>query len=475
MNFQEAVRLIESFPNLEQPIPNTEQSEVMTPERMSALLLAMGNPHLNRGCVHVTGTKGKGSTSAMIASILDAADGSAGLFVSPHIQSYVERFSFGGKLISEAELAEAMQELEGLFALEHEREPIAFFHALIALFFHLAERATRRGTRVRWQVIEVGLGGDFDPTNVFATKDLAVFTPVHIEHKRFLGRTPEAIASRKAGIMTPGCDVVIAPQPYEEAERVLVDRAREMGCRTWLVEQSVRPVQVSTKAGRNEVLIDSEHGRIAYSTGMIGPHQVINSMTALTCAFALRERGTNISDSSIQGGLSRAWLPGRIDVLSREPLVVADGAHTPEAATYLCQTMKESFDFKSVVTILCLNSDKNVQGIFDALAQFSKVIIAARTKCANSLAPEALMRSISSPKGKDIILRASVEEALDFACDLASKDDLVLVTGSMYAAGEARTYLSIKPPSTLRFHGNSDDCQNDRTCEKDPANLLRNF
>ena len=436
LNYLEAIKFVESFPNLDQPLMAECIEPNMTPQEMRVVLNKLGNPERGRGTVHITGSKGKGSTASLIASGLNAQDQLSALFTCPHIISYLERMSIGGELIKETEFSAGIEKIkEQIKAMHKESEPpIALFYVLIALFFSILKE---HNPEIRWQVLEVGLGGKNDPTNIFDQKDLAVITPIHREHIKFLGETVVEITENKAGIITPGCQVVVAPQQNDVVVEILKSRAEESGCQFVYVPDHYHCRNLEKSEGGQKLTIEGPWGIEEFSTSMIGKHQIVNTMTALAAIDCLAKKSFTRQPDLISAGFTAAKLKGRLEVLGHKPLVIADGAHTPESAQLLTDTIDEYFNYEQKILVLATGRDKLASGLVKALVKNTDKVIVTNSRNAKAMPIEELAEVVSQNFSGEVLMIDGVLAALDKAKSMAGESDLVLVSGSLFAAGEA--------------------------------------
>lgn len=418
---------------------------------MRALLERMGNPQLGRHTVHVAGSKGKGSTSTMISRILDEAGFSTALYTSPHLHDYAERIAFGTKPVDPERFAKGVAELKK--AIEAERLSgnvnMSTFGLLTALFFHLVKNSS---PQVDWQVVEVGLGGRYDVTNVFATKDLAVITPISLEHVEVLGSTPTEIAANKGGIITPKSIAVLAPQKDQGARTAIGRRCGEVQAQLVDVarEYKIR-IEKQDLSGQTFLLESKQHGNLELFTPMLGNHQVYNSATAAAAALALKAEGVAITEEHIRKGLEKTVVPGRLQVLcgvtngrkTGERIVVVDAAHNHESAQALAEGLKTFFEVESCIFVLGLNTDKNISAIWKQLEGMSKLCIATRSQNPRSMKPEDIAEVVTTfgASETDVHISNSVPDAIDEAKRVAKEGELICITGSIYVVGEAREYI----------------------------------
>lgn len=450
MNYSEAIAYIQSFPDMERATFGARGPTMGLPS-MRTLLERLGNPQLGRRTIHVAGSKGKGSTGTMISRILDEAGLTTALYTSPHLHDYNERIAFGSKPVDPERFARGVAELKPLIEAEKAagNTNISTFGLLTALFFHLVKSAT---PTVDWQVVEVGLGGRYDVTNVFATKDVAVITPISLEHVEILGATPTEIAANKAGIITPKCIAVLAPQKDAGARTAIGRRCGEVHAQLIDVarEYKIR-IEKQDLNGQTFSLESKEHGAIELHTPMLGGHQVYNAATAAAAALALKNEGLAITHDHIKKGLDKTVVPGRLQVLTGvkdgrktgEPIIVVDAAHNHESAQALADAIKAFFEVDNCIFVLGLNTDKNISAIWKQLESMSKLCIATRSQNPRSMNPSDIAEVVTTFGATDTDVRVSdsVAEAIEEARKIARDGDVIVVTGSIYVVGEAREHV----------------------------------
>ncbi|HML97640.1 MAG TPA: folylpolyglutamate synthase/dihydrofolate synthase family protein [Tepidiformaceae bacterium] len=438
MEYSEAIDYLLSLSDLErgyQASPNP----VMNLETMRSLLSRLNDPHRGRPTVHVTGTKGKGSTAAMIAGILRRADYSTALYTSPHLHSFTERINIGGDPISPEEFAAGLDAIRG--AIDAERESVhgdvSTFGALTALFFWLVRAQV---PRIDWQVVEVGLGGTFDATNVVDPPEVAVITPISLEHTAILGNTPAEIAKDKAGIIKAGSTAVVAPQQDPAVLDVVRGRCIEVGA-TFVDVGALfeEVVQEKHPFGQSFRLI-GPNGERAMRTPMLGYHQLQNAATAVAAAEAIRARGHTISEQAIVDGIGHTRVPGRLEVMGQKPLIVADGAHNEESAEALARALKEYFNWRRCFLVIGCTRDKDVRGMGFKLARYAELIVCTQFRNPRSMDPYQMIQEIGF-LGPPAVAEESVPDAIDTALAHAEEDDVVCITGSLYVVAEAREHV----------------------------------
>jgi dihydrofolate synthase/folylpolyglutamate synthase len=404
-----------------------------------SLLSRLNDPHLGRGTVHVTGSKGKGSTASMIAGILHRNDEEVALFTSPHLHSFTERIAFNGDAISHEEFAAGLEAIQS--AVEAERQSVhgsaSTFGVLTALFFWLTRAQAKR---INWQVVEVGLGGTYDATNVFDAPDVAVITPISLEHTEILGSTPEEIARDKAGIIKPGCTCVLARQQDPRVLEVVRARCDEVGANLVDVASLYETEPLERFPFGQSFLLHGPLGTREMRTPMLGKHQLANAATAVAVAEALRARGHAIAEAAVIDGIGHTRIPGRLEVMGQRPLIVADGAHNGESAEALANALKEYFTWRRCFLVIGVTRDKDVRAMGFKLARLAELIICTGFRNPRARDPYELIQEIGF-LGPAAVAEPTVAEALETALSHAEADDLVCVTGSLYVVAEAREQI----------------------------------
>lgn len=435
MDYQEAVDYILSFADFERSGRFRERPGV-APVR--ALLRRLGDPHLGPITVHVAGSKGKGSVAAMVESVLRAAGWRTGLYTSPHLHSYCERVRFDGDPIPEGEFARLAGRVRA--AVDAEGEPtggrsLVTFDLLTALGFLAFHEA-----RVDAQVIEVGLGGRVDSTNVFATKEVAVITPISLEHTAVLGNTVEQIAREKAAIITPGCAAVVAPQPYGEARRIANEFAAAAGAPLVDVARDYRWRHLSHDLRGQEVRIEGPRGAVEVRLPLLGAHQIENAVTAVAAIDALRARGHAVAEEAVARGLAAVSWPGRIEVLREHPLIIADGAHNRDSARRLREALIDYCSCERALFIVGSSVDKDIAGLAEELAPLAERVIAVRAQHPRAMEPDAIA---SAFRRLGVIARIAegVGPALEAAMADWRADGLICLVGSLFVAAEGREHV----------------------------------
>lgn len=448
MNYEQALDYVFSYTDYEKvAMPHALGSYDL--RRIEELMAHLGNPHLKARSVHIAGTNGKGSTAAMIASVLTNSGYSTGLYTSPHLHTIRERFQVNGDLITEAEFKDMVSRLKPQVEIVNNKATygeLTTFEVLTALAF------TYFGMKkVEFQVLEVGLGGKFDATNVIQP-EVCVITSISLDHTEVLGISPTQIANEKAGIIKHGSIVICSPQT-EEVRRVIEEACLRKEARLIMVGKDV--VWQSLGARDKQQLLEL-HGilnkgnvrsksriRSSYkvSIPLLGVYQLENTATAVAAVEALALKGFNISRNSIINGLARVSWPGRLQILSHRPLLVVDGAHNPYAARRLLQSLAEHFKFKQAILIMGASKDKDVASVVSEFIPFFDEVIVTCSRHPRAMKASQL-QAVFKGYGVDSQLKETVPEALSLAINLAGPQDLLCVSGSLFVVAEAIEWSS---------------------------------
>jgi dihydrofolate synthase/folylpolyglutamate synthase len=400
---------------------------------MTLLLDRLGDPHLAVPTVHVAGTKGKGSTAAMITAILTAQGYRTGLYTSPALHSVTERIRVGLEPIARPDFAALVDRIwrdSEWVAEQGGHGEVTFFEFITAMaFLHFAR------TGADFQVIEVGLGGRLDATNVMVPA-VSVITPIMLDHVAVLGDTIELIAAEKAGIIKQGVPVVTAPQ-VPAAMEVFVRVAAENGSRLVRVSEELSWEERDTDLAGQSFDIKGRRDVYRVWTRLIGDFQQENAATAVAAVETLAEGGVAVSSKSIVDGLAAVEWPGRLQVLSGQgPRVVVDGAHNPESMQRLVSEIGRLFEFDRLYLVFGATAGHSAEGMLAEVAHLSPVVIPVQSRhpksaAVNSIVTIARERGLSVRRGP-----GAVGEAVGRAIGEAGDGDLVLATGSLSVAAE---------------------------------------
>jgi dihydrofolate synthase/folylpolyglutamate synthase len=396
---------------------------------ITELLHRIGGPHLRFPAAHVTGSNGKGSVCAFIESILREAGYNVGLYTSPHLIRFNERIRVGGREIPDEDVArlyEFVKPHAAIMAAESKAKQPTFFEITTAMAFqYFAEK------EVKLAVVEVGMGGGMDATNV-VRPETCVITRVSLEHTEHLGRTIRRIAKEKSGILKPGVPVVTLNQ---EALATIEERAKELGCPLTVVGREATYRRIGgTLAG--QTIEYSGSSTIQVSTVMAGAHQVENVALALAATSALESRGWNVGDDAKRVGIARMRWPARFQLVRRTPPVLIDGAHNPGGAQCLHDSLTECLPGRRVVLVMGMLADKDLTSYANTLAPLTAHSISTRPKSERAYPPEEVTLTFKKLGISSEVIE-DVPAAIRRGLDLASRDRPLLITGSLYLAGEA--------------------------------------
>lgn len=417
-------------------------------DRMRRLMKIMGDPHLRYPVIHVAGTKGKGSTAAMIASVLREAGFMVGLYTSPHLQDYTERIQVNGQPISHEEL---VNQVEALKPCLSQVEGITTFEITTAIGFQVFA-----AQKVDIGVIEVGLGGRLDATNVVDPL-VSVITSLSFDHMNVLGDSITQIATEKGGIVKPGKPVVLARQ-WTEAREVIEricqernaplveidrdyffsERSHSLTGQTFIVwskdEQDLIKEFISS-GGRNDWNPEQ------YSIPLLGFHQIENAATAYAAIEIVRSKGFKITKRDISNGFRKVSWPARFEIVNEKPLIIVDSAHNQDSALKLRLAMDDYLNGKPIILLFGASEDKDVRGMFANLLPRVRMVVATRSEHPRAMEPDILVE-LAQQFGKQSIKTLSVEEGLKEAIQLAGKDAVVVVAGSIFIAAAVRGIIS---------------------------------
>ena len=439
VNHEAAIEFLNSTINIERVRPDKVSSEVWKLDRMHALMKALGDPQDELQIIHIAGSKGKGSTSNMLEGVLQGCGYTTGVFTSPHLIDVRERVRVGGVPIPENAFDEALAACRSAAAsIEKEHGKATYFELLTALaMLVFAQQA------VDLVILETGLGGRLDCTNI-VTPRIVALTSIHLEHTQILGDTIEKIAAEKAGIIKPGAMTISVPQD-ETVLEVFRSKATEVGAPLSILGQDIvytERFQSGIKGGPSALICvgDESNGFEHVSVPLLGMHQAPNCGLVLAIVIRLREMGFELSEREVLAGITQIPARARLEQVLDRPRIFIDGAHTPESVRSVLLAAAAHIDYDSLIVVFGCASDKDMDGMIEALATGAdKVIFTLSGNNPRSADPKDLLArsrargslmSESAPSVRDGINLAAA------ACDKAQ--DLILVLGSFYIAGEAK-------------------------------------
>ena len=420
--------------------------------RIAALTDLLGEPQRSYRVIHLTGTNGKGSTTAMIESLLRADGLRTGRFTSPHITSVNERITIDGESISDERFDATWREVEPYVAMVDERRidgvPMTFFEIITAMAF-----AAFADAPVDVAVVEVGLGGTWDATNV-ADADVAVVTPIDLDHTHLLGTTVADIATEKAGIIKPGAQAILAGQPADAAQ-VLLQRCADVGALVQREGIEFGVIDRRLAVGGQLLRLNGAGGPVEdVFLPLLGAHQAANAAQALAAVEAFL--GMKALDAGVvREGFGQVSVPGRLELVRRSPAVVLDAAHNPHGARAAAAAITEAFEFTPLVGVVAVMADKDATGMLVVLEQvMQQIVVTQVASTSRGLPAEELGELAEGIFGSDrVTVRSRLDDALETAVTLAESDGMgapgVLVTGSVVLVGEARTLL-VSPTAESR-------------------------
>ena len=441
MTYPEAIAYLESLIDYERTPAGAAAARLWNLDRMRHALAALGNPHQQLRCVHIAGTKGKGSTAAMAASILTAAGHRTGLYTSPHLVSFRERIRVADEVIAEEDVAYLVSETKPVIEAMRDSEHglPSFFEAYTLIgSLYFARQA------VDVAVIETGLGGRLDATNVVQPLACAI-TRIARDHTLELGDSIAEIAREKAGIIKPGVSVISAPQAAEALE-VLQDAALERGAQLLVVGE---------EGGPRVTLLRSDHRQQTFTIDgvsgiyrnlqcpLLGAHQAENAAVAVGLVELLGEHGLTVSEAAMRAGLRSVRWPGRFQIVGRRPYIVLDGAHDEAAAEALAATLESLFPGRRIVLVLGVGRDKDAGAIALRLCPLADRVI---------LTASAYPRAMPADELQQVVRRfcrhtagyTPVSLAVREALEQSRPTDVIVITGSLYVVGEAMRALGVR-------------------------------
>jgi dihydrofolate synthase / folylpolyglutamate synthase len=437
MTYDESVRALMAL-GRELAAPQQVRVQKFGLENITTLAKAFGNPHRAAPCAHVAGTNGKGSTAAMLESILRSAGLRTGLYTSPHLERINERIRIHGTDISDGDFAAAWTRvqaaIESLLAAGKLAAHPTYFECITALaLVAFAERG------VDFAVYEVGLGGRLDATNIVQPK-VAVITSIDFDHENFLGHSIEEIAVEKAGIIKAGaCVVSSAERP--EARAVIAGRCKDLDARLVEVDAAWRIEEIAVSAGcyRAVVVASRSQKRIPLEPPLPGRFQIRNALAAATAARFLAQRGFPVTDEAIVQGIRTVRWPGRLERLCEGPAVYLDGTHNPAGARELLKFWGENFANRRIVLVYGAMRDKAVDEIAGLLFPRADFVILTEPRQPRAISAHLLAEMTGHLARNSAVVRDPAA-ALERAIEMASPGDAVFATGSLYLVGDLRGY-----------------------------------
>ncbi|MBN2712050.1 MAG: bifunctional folylpolyglutamate synthase/dihydrofolate synthase [Planctomycetes bacterium] len=446
--FEEAVEYLSAFTNYERVTDYKVGPATMGTERIEELLKRLGLPHTSAPVLHIAGTKGKGSTAHLTERLLNAKGYKTGLFTSPHLESILERFRINGKPLGEEGFCEAFAKVQPhVEAMKnHPRmKPPTYFETITAIGFVAFQQA-----EVDAVVLEVGLGGRLDATNVHGLPVIAsAISTISIDHTKQLGNTLLEIAGEKAGIMRESTPVVLGPQE-SSVMAFLKECAKTLDCHVIAVGKDV------TVSLRSELPANAPEApqRLDLSTWrsrhydvplpLMGAHQLNNAAVALGLAERFLEWDNNgpLDTATIRKAWRSIHIPGRLEIMDREPWILLDGAHNPASAWAISEAVYERFPPCPRTMVFSVNRDKDCKGMLRILAPMMDNVIITTNGSPRGTAPDEIMALMPEQFGGKAVIEEDIGKAIELGREMADKAGLVIITGSLYLVGKARTIVN---------------------------------
>ncbi len=396
---------------------------------MQDILEKLGNPQNNFRCIHVSGTNGKGSVASSRSTILATAGYKRGLYTSPHLVAFNERFCIDGKQVTDDEVIEAYKVVE---AVNNGERSATFFEISTAMAFYIFSNK-----KVDYAVIETGMGGRLDATNIISPV-LSIITNISVEHKAYLGGTLAEIAGEKAGIIKPKIPVVTGAR-QKAAVAVIEAKAKEESAPLYRYRSDFKARRMNKKSCFTFYGIKKTWNNV--ETKLLGKHQVDNASLVLAACEVLNENeGLDLSEEIIKKGLLSTSWPGRLEVVSDSPLTIVDGAHNLVAIRTLTEYLKTTFNGRKITLVTGVLDDKSYNTMFKCILPVCSKVIIAEAKSERSVPSEKLVVAAKKHIGDATVIK-DIPEAIQFAEKEASGDDVICISGSLYVVGEAKEFF----------------------------------
>lgn len=423
MNYNQAIAFIEA--------PGAALSRLGL-SRMSQMLGLLGDPHKKLKYVHIAGTNGKGSCAAMTASVLKEAGFRTGLYTSPHLRRYNERIKVNGEDISDEDFCAAAEELSACLE-DMEDVPTTFERLTAMAFLHFAKKVCDI------VVLEVGLGGRLDATNVIELPECCAIMNIDLDHTEILGDTIELIAAEKAGIIKPGCSVVMSAQS-KEAQNIVAEICEERGA--FLVFSD--PLQEKLKGRGLWGQRFDYRDRKDIEISLLGTYQLSNAAVVLDIVDILKRGAWDIPEEAVWRGMKKAHFPGRFEVFSEDPLVIADGAHNPNGAAELARCIREYIPEGKINFVMGVMADKDYMSMLRILMPIAEIVITVTPDSPRSLPAEKLAKIIEEQFGVEAQAIPNMKDALYAALCRIGEDEAICICGSLYQLGSVQEYFELR-------------------------------
>jgi dihydrofolate synthase/folylpolyglutamate synthase len=403
-------------------------------ERITKLCNNLDNPQNNYKLIHVGGTNGKGSVCRFLGSILSSSGYKTGIYTSPHLQRINERFVIDGLEISENDFANFIKKIKTIVEeMKKEGEPPTYFEILTAMAFQYFN-----DKNVEFAIIEVGLGGRFDATNI-VKPILTIITNVTLEHQDVLGENVGDIAYEKAGIIKEGIPLITGVQ--RDILRVIENKAKENNSEITIINED-NLKRLSNDIYGQEFLIKGLLKDYEINTKLLGRFQGKNIAIALNAIENLQLKGVYITETNIFEGIEKTTFTGRIEIIKENPTIIIDGAHNIEGFKVLTETLKNDFKYNKLILVVGILSDKKIFEMLKIILPISDIIITTKSTNKRAFSPLKLKEIIEKLNfQKKVIIKNQVDEAIEYARSIAKNKDLICITGSLFTVGEALEYF----------------------------------
>ena len=411
-------------------------------KNINYLLYLLGEPHKKMKIIHVAGTNGKGSTCSLISSILQSDGYKVGLYTSPHLVDFTERFKINSKPIKRKKVVELLEKIKP-FIEKVANTPSyghpTFFEVVtsMAFLFFFEEQ-------VDFLVLETGLGGRLDATNVCESL-ISVITHIDYDHMDKLGNSIKKIAIEKGGIIKSE-GIVISSNQYEDAYNEIKKIAYEKNSLIYSVGREI--IYKIVKSDIKGVIFDLKgiyHEYKKLHTPLLGRHQAENSATAIAAIEALKIRGVTIAEKAIRVGLEKVKWTGRLEIIQANPTLILDGAHNPNGIKIMRDALKEIFPYQRLILVLAIFSDKDYKKMIQLIVPDADLMIATQTNNPRATPPQVIAKEAAQYMDKNkIIVTENIPQAINCALSNSKENDLICITGSLYTVGEAKRYFGIK-------------------------------
>ncbi len=400
-------------------------------ERIRALCELLGNPQDKLKVIHVAGTNGKGSTSTIISNILIKNGFRTSLYISPYVMDFRERIQFNGNMIEHSELAECVEKVKNAVEILLEKgEQTTEFEALTATAFLYFEKK-----KCDFVVLEVGLGGRFDATNVIKAPFVSVIASISLDHTNILGDTVEKIAAEKCGIIKFGAETVVYPFQQVAAMKVIEETCTQR-CNTLRIPD-VNKLQIGKESieGTN-----ASYDGVDFLLPLAGKHMIYNAVTAIEAVRSLSRFGVKISNEIISSGIEASVMPARMELIKKKPVIILDGGHNEGCANALAEYIRKHLSYKRIIMVSSMMADKDYLSYLRIVAPFASVFVATKADVPRALSSDELCETAKA-FCNDCYSIADPLKAIQAAGNITEKDDALIVCGSFYLAGEVRDNL----------------------------------